>query len=220
MAGRIESGGGDDRLELAPQQGDFARALGIGRGGEQPDDAELARQLAARIEELHAHVVHRGAAMDGCAHVGLGDDESRGLHEEAADLRRHGDQLFTALQHMGFGSAQKAQSRILDRHEIAARHAAIELVLAHAEKGEVIVGEPHQEGDRFGELRDGNRRRVGPVGVDRLGQPRLHDAPVEDGGAHVGENLHELACELAELAVGHPAQMDVDQALADGSRRR
>jgi hypothetical protein len=217
MARLAEAAVGDDIRDLAPHQRDLARRAGVGGRREQPDHPELAAQRAVGVELLDADVVHGGAAMHGRERVGLGDDERRRLQQEGADLGRHRHHRRAAPQNMGFGVAQDAEAGALHRLELAFPGAAHELVLAHAEEREVVVQQPFEERGGLDQLLHRQRRRVLVILRHRLAQARLHRAPVEHGGAGVAEHIEEFALQLValRLSVGHAADVDMNEALAD-----
>ena len=82
------------------------------------------------------------------------------------------------------------------------------LGIAVAEEGEVVVGEPLEEGGRLGGLLAQLRG-----GLERL---RPHRLPVLDRGAHLADHPHDLLLELAQAGrVGLPHDLGVDHRLAD-----
>ena len=119
------------------------------------------------------------------------------------------------------GIAENAEAGALGAAELAARRAADEIVFAHAEKGEVVLAQPFEEGDRFADILRGDRRRRRAIGFDRLVEPLEHRPPVGDRAAHVGEHRVEPLAK-ARLVLGQcqAVDMDLDQALADLARPR
>ena len=140
MAVGIEAGAREHGVDLAAQIRDGAGRARIGGRGEQADDAELADQPAVRVEALDADVVHVDAPVHARAHGRLGDDQQRRLLQERADLRRDHQRLVPALQHPHVAGAQDAEPGV--EHRIERVLAGGEGVVAHAEEGEVVVGQP------------------------------------------------------------------------------
>ena len=159
MALGIEAGPRHDGVDLAAQIRDRAGRARIGGGGEQPDDAELADQLAAAIEALHAHIVHVDVPVHARAHRGLGDDEQRRLLQQRAHFRREDERLVPAPQHRHFACAQNAEPAL--EHRLERVLAGGELVIANTQKGEIVVEQPFEERDGLGDLGGRQRRRIG-----------------------------------------------------------
>ena len=88
-------------------------------------------------------------------------------------------------------------------------------VVAHAEEGEIVGGQPFQELDRLGDLVDRQRRRIGLQLGDHLGDAAEHRPPVlhalPDLGEHVLQRLHHFG---AAMGVVDAVDVDVDEALA------
>ncbi len=191
MAARRMPRGGQDRGDLEPQNGDLAGQLRVGRRGEETDDAALAYRFAIRAVHLDADVVHVCAAMHTADDVGLGDDQRQRLEEEAAHLGGHRHQLVATPQHVHGWIAHDAEAGSVDRYQLSAFGSALEAEVAHAEEGEVVVGEPAQEGNGLLELLLGN---IGAGGLELLGglpDALHHQPPVGDRDAHGVENLGE-----------------------------
>ena len=205
--------------------------LGVGRGGEQAEEAPLPRDLAGLVEGLDADVVEVGRAVDRGAGVGLGDDQQ-------LVVARLGPRL-------GGQPAERARARLVvaQQPEPGARHRAQHVVavlaqqgvLAVAEEGEVVGGQPLQQAVGVGDLlgADAGRRLGGELGGDPVALG-LHLGPVLDGVADVGEHsqqrgrdglmrlvgaltvelhVHPRLDVLAELALAH--RVDVEDLLQD-----
>ena len=99
MALRVEAEFGDHRLHLRAQQRDLGDRAGVGGGGEEPDNAQFADNLAFRIETLDADIVHIGAAVDDRTHIGLGDDQKIRALQKIKNFRRGGDLVLAQPQH-------------------------------------------------------------------------------------------------------------------------
>ena len=95
------------------------------------------------------------------------------------------------------------------------------VVLADAEEGEIVVGEPFEEGDRFGRLPPAAiGGGFGLVGADRRIQAVEHRPPVADGEADLIERLLQFFRQRRAIRLMRdPVEMNVDQTLA-GRRER
>ena len=187
MAVGIEAGAPDDGVDLAAQIGDGAGRARVDRRREQADDAEFPDQLAGGIEALDADVVHVRAPVHLRAHRRLGDDQELRLHHEGAQLGRDLHKLRAGAQHAAVGRAQQPEPGLVHRHQ---RAVLVEDVVAGAEEGEVVVGQPFEERDRLLDLLLRQRRRIDlELGRD-LADARRHRAPVGDAEPHVRE--HDL----------------------------
>ena len=122
------------------------------------------------------------AAVDPRLDVRLGDDEGAGPRQEGAHLRRHDHQFLAAAKDPHVGIAQQAEARS-DRigRGVAGRQA----VFAQAQEGEVVLGHPFEEGERFGDLVRRERRRVRAVALDGGRDAGPHAGPVADGDGHI-----------------------------------
>ena len=180
MAGRGVAGGRQYLRHLEPQEWNFAWRAHVGLRGEEADHAQLAFERAIAVVGLDADIVHVRAPVHAAHDIGLGDDQRRRGEVEAADLGRHGDELAAAPQYLDRGVAQHAKPTALAGEQIAAFGVAGELEFAHAEEGEVVLGEPIEKGQRFGAQIRGNGRADGVELGDRRLQPLPHLAPVAD----------------------------------------
>ena len=95
-----------------------------------------------------------------------------------------------------------------------------QVVLPIAEQGQMLVGQPLQEGAAFGHLRRRQGRGRGIELGDRLAQAGDHRLPVFDGRAHVAEHaldpVHQV-CAL--LRVDQSIDLDVHPRFARGIGR-
>ena len=187
MAAGIEAGARLDRRELAAEIRDAVRGARIGGRGEQADDALLAEQVAGGVEMLDADIVEINTPVYARVDVGLCDDERPRLLEERHDLRRHFKELGAAAQHAQFALAHDAERAV----EVRPQLVVLELVVAHAEEGEVVGEQPLQKLDRLGELVDRQWRRVVLHVRDDAVDAVEHRAPVGDGKPHFGEDALE-----------------------------
>ena len=162
MALRIEAGALQDVGDLYADERNALGGLREGAGGEEPDDPELALDLA-RLEDLYADIVHVVAPVDARVDVRLGHDQRIGSREERADLRRQRHHLGAAPQHRHGRVAEQPEAarlrRLLDR--LVERPGVG--IFARAEEDEVALVEPLQEGDRLLE----HRRREAAGGRGR-----------------------------------------------------
>ena len=207
----IEAGALLDARDLAAEIRNAVRGARIGGGGEQPDDALFADQIAGFVETLDADIVEIHAPMHARMNVGLGDDQKARLLEERHDLRRVFEQLVAALEHAQFGRAHDAKRAV----GIGLQRIAVEGVIAHAKEGEIVGQQPLQKLNRFGDFIDGQRRRIGfQIGyqaVDAL----QHGAPILHGQPHFAEYDRERAHDIgARGLVRDRLEMDMDEALA------
>jgi hypothetical protein len=143
---------------LEPQEWNLAWGAHVGLRGEEADHAQLALERAITVVGLDADIIHVCAPVHPAHDIGLGDDQRRRGEVEAADLGRHGDELAAAPQHLDRGVAQHAKPAALTGQKIAAFRVAGEFEFAHAEEGEVVLGEPIEKGQRFGAQIRGNGR--------------------------------------------------------------
>ena len=179
---------------------------------------QLALQAPLGREQLDADVVEMDAAVHARLDVRLGADERLRAGEESADLRAHGDELAAAPQHLHGGVAQQAEAGCLDR--IGGGVALGQAVLAHAEEGEIVVGDPVEEGHRLRDLVGRQRRRIGAIGVDRLGDAGPHAGPVAHRDGDVGIDLGQPLDEApSRRLVVDAVEVDLDEALAPGADR-
>ena len=154
--------------------------------------------------------------MHGGARVGLGEHQQLRLARARAHLRR---QRGEARRH-----ASRLRARAACRGRCPARSRSTssppscrQLVVAVAEEGEVVVGQPAQE--RAAPRRLARRSTGGAVASSSLtiaSHALPHRLPVLDRGAHVGEHALDAvaraarSCRRVDLAV----DLDVDQRLA------
>ena len=186
MAVRIEAGAPHDGVDLAAQIRDRARRARIGGRREQPDDAELADELAVGVEALDADVVHVDVPVHARAHGGLGDDEQRRLVQQRADLRRDDEGLVPSLHGRHLAPAQDTEPA--GENRLQRGLAGGEGVVANAEEGEIVRDQPFQELDGLGDLGDRRRRRIGLEPGNLGGDARGHLAPILDAGPDIGEH--------------------------------
>ena len=156
----------------------------IGGGGEQPDDAVLADQIAGGVEALDADIVEIDAPVHARVDIGLGDDQRARLLQERHDLRRELEPLLAAPQHAQLARAHDAERAV----EIRLERLAVAHVVAQAEEGEIVGQQPLQELDRLGDLVHRQRRRIALELVDDAGDALAHGAPVLHRQPHFAEH--------------------------------
>ena len=188
MAVRIEAGRGQDADHLVADIGNGQGRARISAGGEETDQAQLAFELTSRRKQLDADIVHVSVAVHAGLHIGLGDDEGMRLTQKFEDFRGDGDEFASAPQHFDGRITQYAEARIADRVEIRRAIAGdlLEAILAQAEKGEIVVGQPIEKLHRLGDFIGRERRWIGPVMAGGGGNPLAHRLPVGDADAHIG----------------------------------
>jgi hypothetical protein len=213
IARRIEAGAGDDLRHLVAKIRHLAGGVGVGARGEEADDAQFALELAVAVEQLDADIVEMGAAVHPGLDVRLGDDERLRARQEIADFRGHRHELAAAPEHAHGGVAQDAQP--CARHRIGGGVAGGQPVLAQPQEGEVVPGDPVDEGDGLVHLVVRQRRGVEAVVVNQLRDPGAHAGPVVHRHRHVLVHPpHGLDEAGAGLGVVDAGEMDMDEALA------
>lgn len=224
VAVRREAGALQDLGDLAPYDGHTAYGLGVRRRGEEAQEAALADDVALVVELLHADVVEIARTVHGGAAVGLRKDEQLVLAglgtrvgREPVERRAHRVRLVVGVPRVG---AQDAEAGAGHGGQ---RVVAGQFVLAVAEEGEVVVGEPAQQFARLFDL------LVAQVVRGRLARQLVGDAqrglahllPVLDGLAGVREDAQQVGGDLLEIgAVGLTVDLDVDPGLDQGVVRQ
>ena len=213
MARRFETGAADDVVDLAAQVGNGAGRARIGGGREQAAEAALADQLAIGIEAFDADIVEVHAPVHARAHRRLGDNKHPRLFEELADLRRHGDKLGAAAQQPHLGRAQQSEAGL--EHRLQTAIVIGVGIIARAEQGEIVAGEPFQKLDSLGDIGGRQRRWVLPQIGDDIADARQHRRPVGNGHADLGEDCFESRNEVfARRGFQRSVDVNVDEALA------
>ena len=212
VAARVEAAALEDLLGLLADQRDPHQALGVGRAGEQAEEATLAVHLAVLVEGLHADVVEVRRTVHRRAGVGLGQHQQRLL----ARLRLHRvGQPAERLRHLLVG-AQDAEAGPGDGEQVVVAVALLELVLAVAEEGEVLVGQPFEELGGLADLFGVERRRVAAQVGDDRGDLGVHLAPVLDGLPDVAEHALDVVDDrVGVLALRQPVDLHVHPRLTD-----
>ena len=152
LAGVAERGqaGPDHHLHhLLAQQGNVARRTAVSGAGEQADDTVDAGAPAPAVAAPDGHEVEVGGAVHGRACVGLGHQQVAGEVGVGVVQERH-DLLQGVL-----GIAPlfvDAQHRLAVDHQHLAAVSRLQLQLAVAQKGEVAVHHPVDEGVGLGQF--------------------------------------------------------------------
>ncbi|CAB4691363.1 unannotated protein [freshwater metagenome] len=199
------------------QQRDPGQRLGVRRRGEEPEEAALAGHLAVGAEGLDAHVVEVRRAVHGRAGVGLGQDQQGALARLGLDrVGQPGERLGERL--VGAQDAQAGAGHGAQRLALLAvavgRH-VLEDVLAVAQEGEVLVGQPLQQLRTLADLVGVERRRIAAQLGDHVEHPLPSARPVLDRLAHVAQHgLDPLDDRLGVVAVTDPVDLDVHPGLA------
>ena len=166
------------------------------------------------VEALDADIIEIDAPVHARAHRRLGDDEELRLLQESANLRRDVERLVPALQQPHVARTQQAKAGL----EVRLEHvlAVGEGVIAGAEQREIVIRHPFQELDRFGDLLDGKRRRIGAQIRDDAARPRQHRLPILHARrAHRRGCLPARRTISARCAASSDAfDVEVDEALA------
>ncbi len=211
MARRIKAGARLDIGDLAAQIRNVVRRARIGGGGEQADDTKFADQVAGGIEAFDADVIEIDAPVHVRVDIGLGDDQRPRLFEKRHDLRRDLEQLLAAAQHAQLARTHDAEPAV----EVRLQVVAVEDIVAHADKGEIVGEQPFEEFDRFRDLIHRQRRRIGlqlgDDGVDAL----AHRPPVLHRKPHLAEHrLQRLHDGFAQRLVFDRIDVNVDETFA------
>ncbi len=226
VAVRGEARGVQHLGDLAADDRHPAYGLGVRGRGEQAEEAALADDVALGVELLDAHVVEVRGAVHGGTAVRLGQDQQPVLAGLGAGVlgepvERRGDGVAVvalAVRRVGAqdaeaGAGHGGQHVLLDAGLAGDRG---QLVLAEAEEGEVVGGQPAQQLAGLVDL------LVAQVVGGRLGGQLVGDAqrgvahllPVLDGLPHVGQHPQQIGGDLLEVgAVRLPVDLDVDPRL-------
>ncbi len=135
------------------------------------------------------------------------------LFEEFADFGGDGDELVAAAQQPHLRRAQQPQPGLecrLQRMLVVRVH-----IVARAEQGEIVSGQPFEKLDRFGNVGGRQRRRIFPQIGDDFARAREHRLPVLHAHAHLGENVFERANDVGLCRrLLQAVDVNVDEALA------
>ena len=198
VAGRIEMGARDAILHLAAQERNIARAAVIGRGGEEADEQALAHDPAIAIEALDAHRIHLHRTMDRGPPVGLGHHQQARLMQEVAHVRGQALRVAQAIEDRNAIVAENAEPAAGDDRGRGLLAGAVKIVVAIAQEGEIVVGEPGEEGARLAHLLARQRRRLLVEFAHHAVNFRPHRPPVLDGHPHVPQYPFEVAANLLQ----------------------
>src|SRR5262245_24217386 len=208
MTARVKTGTRLDRCDLATQVGNGPRGAGVGSGRKQPNDPVLANQIARRIEALYADVVEINPPMHAGMNVRLRDDERTRLLQERHDLRRDLQQFIATLKHAQLSRTHDAKGTLRLRFE----GASVESVVTHAEESEVIREQRLQELNCFGDLVNGQWRRIDFHLGDYRNDAIAHCMPVLHRHPHFTEQRLQRAHKIAAVGVVYDLkEMKVDE---------
>ena len=199
-------------VHFAPQDRDVGRRLRVGARREQAHQSQLARQLAVAPVALDPDVVQVHPPMHPRHDIGLGDDQGIRREEELAHLRRHGDQLGAAPEHLHARIAQQAQPRVLVGDQLARLGRALEMVVASPEEREVALGQPGEKGQVLVQGLDPHRDGRGGQFLDGTAEPEQHRLPVVHDQPHLVENAPDGSHQLRLPRRRHRPGMDGDVA--------
>ena len=187
----------DDAVDLAPEQRDLADASRVRRRSEQPEEPVLADQIAGGVVALDPDPVHVRRAVNRRAVVRFGHDDQLFAPGKPAELRR--ERHLTTRAGLRPDFAQ--QTEACPRHDLQkfVRLVRYELVLAIAEKNEMLVGQPAEKLLRLLHFVAGDRRVAVVDLLERLEQPRPHRQPVGHREPDVRKNRFDVLLQLVEI---------------------
>jgi hypothetical protein len=136
-----------------------------------------------------------------------------GPWRKVQNLRRCGDLILAEPQHPHFGIGEDAQTFRLGPAQFGRFAFAGIDVFAHAQKGEVVVAQPGDEGQRllarrFGLFVDIQRHQIRSCVVDH----RQHRFPVRNRGLDLIENMANPCAQLLARGGAKPWHVDLDMA--------
>ena len=218
----------DRAPHLLPQQRDRVWPPTVGNRGEEADEQPQRHNFAHRIEAPDADRIHVDGAVHGGALLGLDDDQEFAAADEFLDMRRQPGEVTQPAEDRIAHLAENAERR--DCLPIELPRGAGEEVFAKPEIGEIVVVEPAQKIDDFGDVA---RRQLCPRRrrlVDRLTgaqftgdrlQGAAHRRPVRHRAAHVGEHAVEPGSQRrARRRVRLARDRDLHPGFAQAPRRR
>lgn len=185
MAAGGDARGGQHPLHLGGQHGDGARVAVIGAGGEEAEEEADAEHRAIGGEDPHRDHIGMLGAVDGAAHIRLGDGDGQAFQQPAARGLGHGCEVTQRVEDRQGGVAQQAQPGL------GAEARAIDHQAAMAEQDEIILGQPGEEGARVA-FEPG-------LGAAQL---RQHGGEIHDRSAHIGEGGGDEGLGLAGGGIG------------------
>ena len=216
MAARRQAGAVSDGLGLAAQQRDVGHAGAVGRRCEKADETVLADDLARGVVAFHTDVVGIAGPVHGGSGVGLGHhhqrrrgpcERSRLGRQRLETVRQARRIVFTQQPQAGAGHGSQRVLPVVDD----------QIVLAVAQQGQVVVGQPLHERTGFVALLRRHRRGQVFEFMNDLVQPPDHRLPVGDRDAHVGKHTLDAGHQIgALLRLDQP----VDLCMNPGFERR
>ena len=164
--------------------------------------------LAVGIEALDAEVLHRRVAVHRRAPAGLVDDQQPWRQRQRAAVRVEPVEDTV----VGFEVSEDAETGIGPRVQAGA--VVDQIVLAVAEVGEVLLGDPAQEREILGQFVGVERRRILLDLGDDLEHAVAHRQPVGDSAAHLLEHRQDLVAQRVEhRRLGLPVDLEVHHRL-------
>ena len=217
VTGGIQAGTRDDAGDFLAQIRDRAGHVGVEVRREQPDQPQLAFQLAGARKQLDPDIVKVDTPVHPRLHVGFGDDQRPWPSQESTDFRRHHDQFAAAPKYHDGGIAQQTEAGA--GHRIRGDVAIGQPVFPNSQECEVIRADPIQKRDRLGDFLPRKRRRVHAIRLHRLVGPGAHRDPIRHRDRDIRVHFREAIDQFgAGAGIVDPAEMDVQKTFA-GSRR-
>ena len=204
----LEAGALQDGLVVVAQQRHFARRRHVGRRGQHAEEALLDHRLALCVEAEHREVIHVAGTMHARARIGLGQDQC--AHRAGFVEIGGGEGLERTHRHAGATAAHDAEAGVAYRLEHFIARLFGNAILAIAEKGEVVIGNPVQEVLRFLECGLVERQ---VLGWQRLGNGlhlRLHLRPIRHRRAHIIQRQRDVLAQVLDF-LGTADMIDVEQ---------
>jgi hypothetical protein len=154
------SGGIEDRLQLAPQDGDPFSILGVRPRRKQADEPAFTGRVSCSVELLHADRVHAHAAVHRRLRVRLVEHEQRRARDAFTHVRRQRVEGDGSRKIGAAVVAQEAKPRARLHHCGGSCRRLDHVVSPEAEEDEAALAEPAQELLHFLDLLLPGRRPV------------------------------------------------------------
>jgi hypothetical protein len=211
MAVGIQPGAAHDAIDARAQQRHVLRHRVIGSRGEEADQPVLAGDPAVAVMRLGDHAIHRAAAMDQRAAIGLHDQQLVGAAGEARHRLAAAHALVEQPDLVAPQDAERGAG-----HDLVAQAARLGGVLdiaiaAVAEESEMVGLEPAQEFLVLGKIGGAAGRQI----LDRVEAGPPQRAPVLHGQADLGEHAGEGGSQFVEQRrIGLAVDLDQHQRFA------
>ena len=197
-------------VDLATYQRNITGPVDVGIQGEQADIAIRPFHRAVFGQAFHRHHIHIMGMMNRRAGIGLGHHHQTAMGNVLCHLVMGGNKFFRiGVTATGLG---QAQTRIIIQGQLDAVCHGLRPGTGIAEKGEMILGEPVDEGTRFGQLflvPVGKLRReiaLGGFQIIQHGRKILHHHP------QLPQHLFQMFLQmLIGLIVGQRLEFHIDQ---------